>query len=223
MKKADLSLVHQVLYAKNPTSAKPPLLLMLHGYGSHENDLFSMAPMLHEKCTVVSLRAPLTLPWGGFAWYEIDFNNLSTGRMSNVEQAKESVKKIRNIIPEIHEAYGTDSDNVWLAGFSQGSILSYALSLGYPQEFQKVLAVSGYVLKEMVPDKYKASEVQHLDFFVTHGTQDDVIPVEWARQSVKMLEQLKLTHQYREYPIGHGISPECFEDMKLWMKERGML
>lgn len=222
MEKKTLSLVHNVLPARSPDE-KPPLLLMLHGYGSHENDLFSFADMLNEKATVVSLRAPLSLPWGGFAWYEINFEELGRGKMSNVPQARESIELIRKVIGEIHQAYGTDPGRVWLLGFSQGAILSYGLSLNYPKEFSKVIALSGYVMKDLIPEKYKPEEMQHLDYFQSHGTQDDIIPVEWARQAPKVLEQLKLRHQYREYPIGHGVSPACFEDLKLWMRERQML
>lgn len=222
MEKKTLSLAHNLLPAKAPDE-KPPLLLMLHGYGSHENDLFSFAPMVNEKATVVSLRAPMSLPWGGFAWYEIDFNALGTGKMSNTEQARESMELIRKVIGEIHEAYGTDPQRVWLVGFSQGAILSYGLSLNYPKEFGKVLALSGYILKDIIPEKYKKDELQHLDYFLSHGTQDEVIPVEWAQQSPKVLEQLGVSHQYREYPMGHGINPECFEDLKLWMWERDMI
>lgn len=222
MEKQELSLVHQILFPEEPIE-KPPLLLMLHGYGSHENDLFATAPMLNEKCTVVSLRAPITLPQGGFAWYEIDFNALGTGRMSNVEQAKESREKIRRFIAEAHEAYGTDPEKVWLLGFSQGAILSYGLSLGYPKEFSRVMALSGYVLKELVPETYRPEDIRHLEFFASHGTSDDVLPVEWARQTMKMLEELKISHQYREYPIGHGINHEGFADMKVWMRDREMV
>lgn len=218
----DIELVHRVLPSES-TNPKPPLLLMLHGYGSNENDLFSMAPMLNNKALVVSLRAPITLEWGGFAWYEIDFAQLGQGRMSNIEQAKETLQLLRNEIPKIHARYGTDPNQTWVMGFSQGCILSYALSLGDPKSFSKVLALSGYMLKELIPEKLKMTELTHLDYFVSHGTQDEVLPVEWARTAVEILEKLKINHQFQEYPMGHGINPACFDDMKRWMKERGML
>lgn len=217
-----LSLVHKVLKAEKPDSEKPPMLLMLHGYGSHEEDLFSMAPMLNEKCTVVSVRAPISLAWGGFAWYEIDFDNLGD-KMNNIPQAKESLEKISLFIKEAQAAYGTDPERQWLIGFSQGAILSYALSLQNPVPYSKVMALSGYVLKELVPEKYKEGSLSHLDFFVSHGTMDEVLPVEWGRQGIKVLEQLKISHQYREYPMGHGVNPQCFDDLKMWMRERGMI
>ncbi len=218
----DIQLVHKVLHPESKRE-KPPLLLMLHGYGSNESDLFSMASMLNTKALVVSLRAPVALDWGGFAWYEIDFTQLGRGRMSDVEQAKKSLAMLRSEIPKIHAKYGTDPDRTWLMGFSQGCILSYALSLGDPRGFSKVLALSGYILKDVVPEAYNQSELLHLDYFVSHGTQDEVLPVDWARTAVGILEKLKISHQYKEYQMGHGVNPECFNDMKIWMKERDML
>ncbi len=218
MTKANLSLVHEVLKPKNKTE-KPPLLLMLHGYGSHEQDLFSMAPMLNDDCLIVSARAPITLPWGGFAWYEIDFDNRG-GKMSNIPQAKESLEIILKFIDEVHEAYGTDPEKTHLFGFSQGCILSYALALNHPQKFQNIFALSGYILKDIIPEKFKSSELAHLDVFASHGTQDEVLPVEWARNAMKILEKLKIPHQYNEYPMGHGINNDCLEDLQQWMKER---
>lgn len=222
MDNSDLSLVHEVL---RPISKdeKPPLLLMLHGYGSHENDLFSMAPMLNSKALIVSLRAPFSLHWGGFAWYEIDFTQMGNNRMSNISQAKQSIELLMQEIPRLQAKYNTDPDRTWLMGFSQGCILSYVLALNHPDKFSKVLALSGYIHNDLVPQQYNPREISHLDFFVSHGTADEVLPVDWARTSMQVLEQLKISHQYREYPMGHGVSPACFDDMKIWMKERGVI
>lgn len=221
MTKANLSLVHEILAPKNKIE-NPPLLLMLHGYGSHEQDLFSMAPMLNENCLIVSARAPISLPWGGFAWYEIDFDNRGS-KMSNIDQAKDSMQLILSFIDEVHEAYGTDRSKTHLFGFSQGCILSYGLALTHPSKFQKILGLSGYILKDIIPAQFKASELAHLDVFASHGTQDEVLPVDWARNAMKVLEKLNVSHQYREYPMGHGVSPECFEDLKKWMKDKELV
>lgn len=218
MTKANLSLTHEVLEPKNKTE-KPPLLLMLHGFGSHEQDLFSMAPMLNDDCLIVSARAPLTLPWGGYAWYEIEFDN-SGAKKSNVPQAKDSLEIILKFIDEVHNAYGTDPEKTHLFGFSQGCILSYALALSHPQKFQKIFALSGYIMKDLIPEKFKSSELAHLDVFASHGTQDEVLPVDLARNAVKILEKLKVSHQYKEYPMGHGINQQCFDDLQKWMRER---
>ncbi len=219
MIKKSLSLEHELLPAKNHNE-KQPLLLMLHGFGSNEEDLFSMAPMLNQNHLIVSARAPINLPWGGHAWYEIDFDNKG-GKMSNIPQAKQSMKLILDFIEEVHQAYGTDKENVSLLGFSQGSILSYGLALSYPQLFKNIIALSGYVLKDIVPAQYRKKELAHLKIFASHGTQDEVLPVAWARQGVKVLEQLEIKLEYHEYEMGHGVNQDCFNDVQRWWMMHG--
>jgi phospholipase/carboxylesterase len=220
MQKKDLSLIHEIMPPQNPTE-KAPLLLMLHGFGSHENDLFGMAQMLNKEFFIVSARAPLTLGFGGFAWYEINFDEAGS-KMSNVEQAKDSLHKIEHFIDELVEAYPIDERDINLMGFSQGCILSYGLILNNPKRYRKVLALSGYILKDIIPTQFKKEELRDLDLFISHGTQDEVLPVDWARQSLKVFEQLNVAHKYQEYPMGHGVSPECFQDMKKWLTDRDL-
>ncbi len=221
IKKKDL-LLHHELMAPVQYETNPPLLIMLHGYGSHEQDLFSMAKMLNQKCMVVSLRAPQRLAWGGFAWYEIDFDQIG-GKMSNIAQAKNSLAKLEALYEELKQAYPFDQNRVYLMGFSQGAILSYALSLKHPEWFKGVLALSGYMLKEIVPEQYRPMDYQHLSYFVSHGNADEVLPVEWGRAATQVLEQLNVKHTYREYPMGHGINPDCFDDIKAYLREEGVL
>ena len=199
--------------------ANPPLLIMLHGYGSNEADLFSFADELNDRFLVVSVRAPRSLSFGGFAWYDIDFTG-SSSRFGNPEQALESVEKVRQFIVEIQERYQTDPKQTVLMGFSQGAILSYALSLRYPELIDKVLALSGYVFNEIMPKQINTSAVAHLEYFVSHGTQDEVIPIQWARASAEWLTKMNLNHEFKEYAMGHGINPQCFSDMMAWIAAR---
>jgi len=59
-----------------------------------------------------------------------------------------------------------------------------------------------------------------LDFFISHGTVDQVIPVEWANKSPQFLNQLKIKNSYKEYPVGHGVAPQNFFDFKKWIEKR---
>lgn len=218
MSTPNLSLVYNYRpAAKNADSA--PLVLMIHGYGSHENDLFGMADALPPEMHIVSVRAPRSMGFGGFAWYEINFAE-SGNKINNIEQAEEARDMLRTFVREFRQAFALPQNPLWLFGFSQGTILSYAYALNYPTEVQKVIALSGYVLSDIIPEKYKPAEVQHLDFFVSHGTEDPVLPIQAARQSVEFLERLNVSHQYREYPVGHGVAPENFRDLQQWIAKR---
>lgn len=216
MQKQELSLTYNLRIAKNEQS---PILLMLHGYGSHENDLFGMTDALPQNLHIVSVRAPQEIGFGGFAWYDINFG-ASGDKINNLEQANDALKSINDFITEFRECYNLHNAPLWLMGFSQGTILSYAYTFNNPQKVQKVIALSGYILKGLVPGQYKADEMKHLDFFISHGTKDPVLPIEAARQSIKILETLNISHKYFEYPEGHGVSAENMHDLKKWLNER---
>ncbi|WP_445720026.1 alpha/beta hydrolase [Flavobacterium sp.] len=195
---------------------KNPLLLLLHGYGSNEEDLFSFATELPQDHYVISVRAPYDLQPYGHAWYAIHFD-ADENKFSDNEQAKESVQLIASFIDEIIKQYPIDSKNVNLIGFSQGAILSYATALTYPEKIAKVVALSGYFNQEIVPENIDTNAISHLKFFISHGSVDQVIPVEWARKAKPALENLGLEVEYQEYTIGHGVSPKNFFDFKNWL------
>lgn len=199
--------------------ANPPLLIMLHGYGSNEADLFSFADELNDRFLVVSVRAPKSLSFGGYAWYDIDFTG-SSSRFGNPEQALESLEQLRQFVIEIQKRFQTNPKQTVLLGFSQGAILSYALSLRYPELISKVLALSGYIFNEILPKQINTLATAHLEYFISHGTQDEVIPIQWARASEEWLTKMNLRHEYKEYAMGHGINPHCFSDMMTWISAR---
>jgi phospholipase/carboxylesterase len=197
---------------------KNPLLLLLHGYGSNEEDLFSFAEELPEDCYVISARAPYPMPPYGNAWYAIHFD-ADENKFSDNDEARQSRDLIVKFVEELVANYPIDATNVSLIGFSQGSILSYAVALSYPEKIQKVVAMSGYLNLDIVAENYQNNDFSNLKMFVSHGTVDQVIPVDWARKSPAVLESLGIKTTYKEYPIGHGVSPQNFYDFKNWLLE----
>ena len=195
---------------------KNPLLLLIHGYGSNEQDLFSFAEELPETHYVISVRAPFDLQYGSYAWYAINFD-ADENKFSDLNQAKNSRDLLVHFIDELIEKYPIDSNNITLIGFSQGSILSYAAALSYPEKIRKIVAFSGYLNADMILPGIEKRDFSQLKIFASHGTQDQVIPVEWARKTKPFLDQLGIENIYREYPIGHGISPQNFFDFKNWL------
>ncbi len=196
---------------------KNPLLLLLHGYGSNEEDLFSFASELPNDSYVISVRAPYDLQPYGHAWYAIHFD-ADENKFSDNVQAKQSVELIAGFIEEVVKQYPIDAKNVTLIGFSQGAILSYATALTYPEKVAKVVVLSGYFNQEIMPEVIDTKAISHLKFFVSHGSVDQVIPVEWARKAKPALENLGIEVEYHEYPVGHGVAPQNFFDFKNWLQ-----
>ncbi|OCB76109.1 alpha/beta hydrolase [Flavobacterium crassostreae] len=195
---------------------KNPLLLLLHGHGSNEQDLFSFASELPDTYYIVSARAPYDMQFGSYTWYAIDYD-ADQNKFSNDEQAKTSRDLILQFIEELIANYSIDPNQVVLTGFSQGAILSYAVALSNPEKISKVVALSGYLNPEILKENYCDNDFSKLKIFHSHGTADQVIPIEWARKTTPFLAKLNLAATYKEYPIGHGVSPQNFYDFRKWL------
>ena len=212
-----MSNLHYLLRQSKTSIENPPLLVLLHGYGSNEDDLFSFAEELPDTFLIVSLQAPHAMGSGSFAWYSINFDD-KNGKFSDLKQAKESIDQIAIFIDEIKIKYNTKTNQTFVLGFSQGAILSYSLSLFYPNKVQHVIALSGYINTELIPATI-SKEIK-TDYYCSHGSVDQVLPVEWARKSKPFLDDLGFQNVYFEYPVGHGVAPQNFYSFKTWIEER---
>ena len=213
-----LSLDYQIREPKKVVD-KNPLLLLLHGYGSNEEDLFSFASEMPEEYYVISARAPYDLQFGSYAWYAINFD-ADQNKFSDHDQAVLSRDLVVKFLEELKLKFPIDSSNITLIGFSQGSILSYSIAISYPKIVQRVGALSGYLNLDTTIDNYQNNDFSGLKIFSSHGIVDQVIPVEWARKTDPILKSLGINSTYKEYPIGHGVSPQNFYDLKSWLLEK---
>ncbi len=211
----NLSLYHIVRESKSKIE-KAPLLILLHGYGSNEEDLFSFASELPDDYFIISLRAPYDLQPYGHSWYDIHFTS-DNEKFSNDEQAIQSRELISTFIDEVIEVYPVDPEKITLIGFSQGTILSYSVALSYPEKIKNVVALSGYLNENILIDNYKDKDHSNLNFFISHGNADQVIPNSWANKAPVFLQKLNIKNSYQEYPVGHGVAPQNFYDFKNWL------
>ena len=163
--------LHFLVREPQTITSKTPLLILLHGYGSNEQDLFSFVPTLPEDWLVVSFRAPFSTNYGGYSWFDIDLMN--TDNRIDVQQAQESESAILENILKITNHYGLTHNETHLCGFSQGGILSYALALQNPELFSKVACMSCYPEEKMLTNMAKnKKKLEQLRFFISHGIDD---------------------------------------------------
>ncbi|MFY1047433.1 alpha/beta hydrolase [Chryseobacterium sp. GP-SGM7] len=188
------------------------ILFMLHGYGSNEQDLFSFRENLPEDWIIVSFRAPKNTQFEGYSWYDIDFNNPE--QFIDIDQAKESLTAVTENIMAIVNKYGLTAGKTHLCGFSQGGILCYALALKYPQLFNLVACLSCYPEEKLLTDIVKEKKkLENLRFFVSHGTDDAIIPFEWGKKAADLLYDLSCYFTFREYMSGHGVNQKNYIDL----------
>lgn len=196
-------------------TAPHPAILLLHGYGSNADDLFTFADYLPEQYTIISLEAPLANPYGGKAWYSINFD-ADQNKWSDLEEAKKSLDKLVYQWDYFLTAYNLNSKDISLMGFSQGAILSWSLLLDHPEKFRRAVCMSGCVNSELLQHPLEA--YHNVLAFASHGTQDATVPFAWAASSVKTLQKNNTGVTFNTYPEGHNVSPENFRDLLNWLK-----
>lgn len=192
-----------------------PLLVMAHGYGADENDLFSMAAEFPDVFHVAAPRAPLDLPFGGAAWYGLDY--AGDKMVSDIPQALASRDRLAQFIRQAVRKY--DASRVWLLGFSQGAILSYGILSRYPDLVQRYIPLSGYIEPGVVAPDASSNDYAGVKALAMHGTQDPVIPIAAGRGVQDFLKNLGVDFRYYEFPTGHGIAWEGLSRLRQWTDE----
>jgi phospholipase/carboxylesterase len=215
MSKSKLSLTHLVREPGQRSQTRPPLLLLLHGIGSNEADLFGLASYLDARFTLVSARAPIVMGPGAYGWFNIEFT--AQGIVADVEQARSSLHKLPGFIDELVETYGVDERCLYLMGFSQGAMMSLALALRHPERIAGAVIMSGRFPAQVLEGEPESVALGGKPFLVTHGIYDPVLPVEEGRRIKERLGELEVELTYREYPMGHEVSMESLRDVSTWL------
>ena len=195
----ELPLRHEALPPRTPTAA-PPLLVLLHGYGSNEEDLLQLAPYLPDDCQIVAFRAPLMLSPGANCWYELAFT--ADGIVGDPRQALHSLEILREAVTAAVKTYTCDPARVAVLGFSQGGGMAGMLALTEPS-VRCSLVLSGINPFSIVPAA--AIMVANPRVAVFHGTYDEVVPITTGQATHAAFTALGASVTYAEFPIGHTI------------------
>ena len=182
-----------------------PLLVLLHGYGSDERDLFGLRPYLPADVTIAAVRAPLTPPWPapGYSWYPIE--GLDGRDPSRVTDAA------RRLIDWVDALPGDDP--VGLLGFSQGAAVSMQALRLEPHRFAFAVNLSGYVAPgDLEGDAAMAN--RRPPVFWGRGTHDDVIPSALVEHTMQWLPG-HATLSGGAYPgLTHSVSEQELADVR---------
>jgi phospholipase/carboxylesterase len=210
-------LVHQIAAAR---AGQPPhpILLLLHGRGSNEWDLLPIGQAVDPRFFVVSVRAPRRFYAGfdgeGYAWYD----SLAPGR-PDPETFLQSLRQLSRFVDQLPEAYPVDPTRLIPLGFSQGAMMSNALTLTAPDKLAGAVLLSGFQpsldLLEVCTEGLKGKSI-----FAAHGLYDGVLGVEMGRAVRDTLTGLQTDLTYREYPIEHQIVPTELDDINTWLQAR---
>ena len=202
-------LTHRV---REPLGDPQGALVLLHGRGADELDLFPLLDMLDPQRALIGVtpRGPLALPPGGAHWYQV----FQVG-YPDPATFFPTYELLCEWFDAFLEEHGLTHDRVVLGGFSQGAVMSYALGLGKGRPRPaSILAFSGFIPTVEGFD-VDLDEVAGYPVAIGHGTLDPVIEVGWGRQAKEKLDAAGADVRYRESPMPHTIDPdwvsECSE------------
>ncbi len=191
-----------------------PLVVLLHGFGANMTDLASLAPALGRRGYVyVAPNGPLRVR---VAPNQVGFGWTPPGGTGAEEYAWRAEELLAPLFDEVLERYRVPPCSAVLLGFSQGGGMTYRCGLGRPDVFAGLVALSSVlpdldVLRERLP----AERTQHV--FIAHGIHDDIVFLHSAEQAKAFLEEAGYHPVYREYPMGHEISPDLVADLAEWL------
>jgi phospholipase/carboxylesterase len=188
-------------------------LVLLHGRGVDENDLFGLFDVLDpaKRLTGVTVGGPLRLPPGGKHWYvvpRVGFPEPQT--FAATYAALQSL---------LDDELGLDWSKTIVGGFSQGTVMSYALGLGEGRPRPAgILAQSGFIPTVDGWQPELASR-RGLPVLITHGTLDPIMDIAFARDARDTLTNAGLDVTYKESPMAHTIDPRLLPDVQRWIAQ----
>ena len=197
-----------------------PTLIALHGHGAHCQDLAPLAPMLaNGQLQVICPQAEFRLegaPYSYapmFTWMRRGANDRPIdGELERVAGA------LSNFIDQICDRYDVDTERMALMGFSQGGFLAYRLALSEPHRWRGAAMLSTWLSDEAADDVH--ADAADLPLLVQHGTNDPLVEIDRGRNSRDRLQAMRMSLDYREYPMQHEIGRDSMHDLSVWLTDR---
>ena len=198
------------------STPRPWLLVLMHGVGSNEQDLFSLAPQIPERFHVLSLRAPFRMGPGSHAWFDFSIEP-GGARSINEAQEAESRALIAKTIEAAAQQLGIPPERVVVGGFSQGGIMALSLLLTQPALMQAAMVWHSRLLPQVMPFAAPPDALRGKQLWLSHGTHDNVIPLANAQAIAHHMAPLPVTVTYREFPGAHEIRPAELSATVTWL------
>ncbi len=196
-----------------------PALIMMHGRGANEGDIYELVPFVDRRVLVAAPRAPLLNsddPRGSFKWFDI-----SAPGVAEPGTFDASVAKMVSFIEQLEQSTGVaiDRAQVYVGGFSQGAAMSLGLVAARPDLIAGVIAHSG-PFSSQIETRVRAAKLAGKPFFVAHGTRDAILPLDHANRMITTLRELGADVTYHEYDFDHETSVQSRQDLADWLNPR---
>ena len=154
-------------------------------------------------------------------WYDISMAEFQDGPVRRPDEAgvRESQALISDLIAR-EATRGIASDQIVVAGFSQGGAIALQTALRHPHPLAGILALSTYLTLETSLAAERTIANAKIPILMAHGTQDPLVPLAMARTSRSKLEALGYKVEWREYPMPHSVCMEEVAEIGAWLVKR---
>ncbi len=201
-----------------PGPSAHPALIMLHGWGANESDIYELVPFVDKRVLIVAPRGPGIVsdnPRGSWKWYEWTKPARPDPGLRDV-----SLEKLGQLLDQLGDLSGVkvDPTQIYVGGFSQGAAMSLMLAATYPDKLAGILPHSGFISPEYA-EKIAAGCFKDKNAFLAHGIEDQMLKVGLGREVREILEVGGVHVTYQEYPIAHATSPESRQDFGNWLNQ----
>ena len=193
-----------------------PTVVALHGWGASAHDLLGLAP-LFPGILVLCPQGKIELEIGpgtvGYGWFP-----MVPGQPPDPRAFLRASRQLRTFVDQAGERYPVDRRRLVILGFSQGAVMGYELALRRPERFRGLIALSSWLPDVLASNLPQKEEQQGFPVLVVHGTEDQQIEVDRARESRRTLERFGVDLTYRELAMGHEIRPEALRVIADWLR-----
>ncbi len=174
-----------------------------------------MAPFIDPRYTVICARGPIDIGQDAYGWYRVNWTN--SGPMHEPGAPEKSRVILERFLEEIAVTYQGDRNHFIVGGFSQGGAMTYSLLLTVPETLSGALIMSGRTIAEMEPKIAPTEQFHDIPVLVTHGTRDNVLPIDHGHQIRTLLTKLPIVLTYKEFKMAHEINEESLNLITQWL------
>jgi len=210
----------------NPEKPHDAVVIWLHGLGDSGNGFAPIVPQLglaetsairfvfpHAPEIPVTINAGMRMR----AWYDI--KSLSFDDRADMEGVQRSAAQVEQLIQREIEQ-GTPAERIVLAGFSQGGVIAYYLSLRFAHKLAGILTLSTYMCDYDQNRTEWHDANKHTPIFASHGAYDEVVPIALGKSAFSNLQDAGFNARWEQYPMQHNVHMSQIQDIAQWLQER---
>lgn len=188
-----------------------PVLLLLHGWTGDENAMWVFARRFPAGLLLIAPRGLYPTPLGGYGWHDP-----LAGAWPSVRHFQPAIEALEDLLYPGNFPQADFDTPLRIVGFSQGAALALTFALQKPEAVRSLAGLAGF-LPEGAAALAAGRPLLGKPVFLAHGTQDELVPVERAREAVRILQNAGAQVHYCEDDVGHKLSAACYDSLAAFL------